>query len=201
MTDERIENIKTLFDEYGPIIKAGILRKNKVCSRDIMELTDKGHLIKIKAGYYCWNSRFDDLNDFEIVQAIIPSGVISMFSAAVLHEMTTVNPTDINVTIASRMLKPKLPNYPPIELFFTSNENLELGIEEHMMEHTKVRVYNAERTVCDFFKYPSRVGSDVALEVIKNYMLRKNKNLQLLFEYATKLRVKKYIKPYVEVLL
>lgn len=59
------------------------------------------------------------------------------------------------------------------------------------MEHMKVRVYNPDRTICDFFKYSSRVGNDVALEVIKNYMLRKNKNLQLLFEYATKLRVKK----------
>ncbi|WP_139905480.1 type IV toxin-antitoxin system AbiEi family antitoxin domain-containing protein [Clostridium thermarum] len=201
MTSERINNIKTLFDKYGPIIKAAILRENKVCSRDIKELIDKGYVIKIKTGYYCWNSGFDDLNDFEIVQSIIPTGVISMFSAAVIHEMTTVNPTDVNVTIASRMLKPKLPDYPPVDLFFTSNDNLDLGIEEHVMEHMKVRVYNAERTVCDFFKYSSRVGNDVALEVIKNYMLRKNKNLQLLFEYATKLRVKKYIKSYVEVLL
>jgi len=140
-------NSVDIYMEYGPIVKAAILRENKVCSRDIMELMD------------------------------------------------------INVTIASRMIKPKLPDYPPIELFFTSNDNLDLGIEEHAMENMKVRVYNAERTVCDFFKYSSRVGNDVALEVIKNYMLRKNINLQLLFEYATKLRVKKYIKPYAEVLL
>jgi predicted transcriptional regulator of viral defense system len=95
-----------------------------------MELTLKGYVIKIKAGYYCWNAGFDDLDDFEIVQAIIPSGVISMFSAAVIHEMTTVNPTGINVTIASRMTKPKLPDYPPVELFFTLNENLDLGMDE-----------------------------------------------------------------------
>lgn len=37
------------------------------------------------------------------------------------------------------------------------------------------------------FLYSSRVGNDVALEVIKNYMLKKNKNLQMIFEYTTKL--------------
>lgn len=201
MTHERINKIKDIFDEHSPIVKAAILRKHKICSRDITELLEKGYIVKIKTGYYAWNSVFHDLHDLEIIQALIPVGVISMFSAAVIHELTTVNPIEINVSIGAKMIKPKLPEYPPVELFYTSNENLHLGIEEHAMEHMKIRVYNPERTVCDFFKFSSKVGNDVALEVMKNYMLRKNKNLQLLFEYATKLRVKKYIKPYVEVLL
>lgn len=67
MTNERIKKIKSIFNEYSPIVKAEILRENKVCSRDIMELIDKGYVIKIKSGYYCWKSGFDDLNDFEIV--------------------------------------------------------------------------------------------------------------------------------------
>ena len=45
ITSKRINNIKTLFDEYGPIIKAAILRENKVCSRDIKELMDKGRYV------------------------------------------------------------------------------------------------------------------------------------------------------------
>ena len=201
MTNERINKIKTIFNEHSPIVKAATLREHKICSRDITELLDKGYVVKIKTGYYAWNSGFNDLHDLEIIQGLIPMGVISMFSAAVIHELTTVNPAEINVTIGAKMIKPKLPDYPPAILFYSSNENLDLGIEEHTMEHVKIRVYNPERTVCDFFKYSSKVGNDVALEVMKNYMLRKNKNLQLLFEYAKKLRVNKYIKAYVEVLL
>jgi len=39
------------------------------------------------------------------------------------------------------------------------------------------------------------------LEVLKNYIAGKEKNLSLLFDCAVKLRVKKCIKPYVEALL
>lgn len=201
MTEERINKIKAIFEQYKPVVKTAILRKNKICSRDIKELIDNGYVIKIKTGYYAWNSGFEELHDFEVIQGIIPTGVISVFSAAVIHELTTVNPMDISVTIPAKMIKPKLPDYPPIELFYTSNKNLELGMVEHPMEHMNVRIYNTERTVCDFFKYSGKVGSDVALEVLKSYMSRKNKNLQKLFEYAARLRVKKYIKPYVEALL
>lgn len=72
---------------------------------------------------------------------------------------------------------------------------------DYLLEDTTIKIYNPERTVCDFFKYSSKIGNDVALEVLKNYMVGNKKNLQRLLEYASKLRVKKSIKQYVEALL
>lgn len=201
MNNERLNKIRIIFEQNKPIVKTAILRENKVSSRDITELIEGGYITKVKTGSYAWADVFEDYNDLEVVQGIIPKGVISVFSAAEIHELTTVNPVSISVTIPAKMLKPKLPKYPPIELYYISNKYLELGVIDYEMEHMNIRIYNRERTVCDFFKYSDKVGNDVALEVIKNYMTKKNKNIQLLFEYATKLRVKKYIKPYVEALL
>jgi predicted transcriptional regulator of viral defense system len=201
MNIERLNKIRIIFEQNKPIVKTAILRENKINSRDIMELIESGYIKKVKTGYYAWADDFENYNDLEVVQGIIPEGVISVFSAAEIHELTTVNSTCISVTIPTKMLKPKLPDYPPIELYYISNKYLKLGIINYETEHMNIRLYNPERTVCDFFKYSDNVGNDVALEVIKNYMSRKNKNIQMLFEYATKLRVKKYIKPYVEALL
>jgi len=201
MNNDRLNKIIKIFDLYKPIVKTVTLRENKVNSRDITELLQSGYIIKVKTGCYAWADEFENYNDFEVIQGIIPEGVISVFSAAEIHELTTVIPTSISVTIPAKMLKPKLSEYPPVELYYISNKYLELGVTYYEMEHMNIRLYNPERTVCDFFKYSDKVGNDVALEVIKNYMSRKNKNIQMLFEYATKLRVKKYIKPYAEALL
>ncbi len=201
MNIERLNKIKSIFEENKPIVKTAILRDNKINSRDLAELLEDGYIIKIKSGCYAWAEEFENYSDFEVIHGIIPRGVISVFSAAEIHELSTVNSTNICVTIPTKMLKPKLPEYPPVELFYISDKYLELGAVDYVMEHINIRIYNPERTVCDFFKYIDKVGNDVALEVMKNYMSRKNKNIQMLFEYATKLRVKKHIKPYVEALL
>ncbi|MGD9567495.1 MAG: hypothetical protein AB7V48_04135 [Sedimentibacter sp.] len=201
MNIERLNKIKNIFEKNKPVVKTGILRENKINSRDLAELLKYGYIIKIKNGYYALAEEFENYSDFEVIQGIIPKGVFSVFSAAEIHELSTVNSTNICVTIPTKMLKPKLPEYPPVELFYISDTYLELGVEDYAMENMNIRLYNPERTVCDFFKYSDKVGNDVALEVMKNYMSRKNKNIQLLFEYATKLRVKKHIKPYVEALL
>jgi hypothetical protein len=77
-----------MFPQTSHIVKAATLREYKICSRDITELIHKGYVVKIKTGYYAWNSGFNDLYDYEIIQGLIPMGVISMFSAAVIHELT-----------------------------------------------------------------------------------------------------------------
>lgn len=198
MKKDRIEEIKRLFMERGPVLKTVVLREHKISSRDIASLSANALLEKVKRGYYRWN---DDQDDLELVQALFPQGVVSVFSAAVVHELTTVNPMSISITIPTNMFKPILPEYPPVEIFFAAEEIMELGVEDYMVENNKIRLYNKERTVCDFFKYSGRVGSDMALEVLKAYVSGSHCNLQKLMEYAVKLRVRKYIKPYVEALI
>jgi predicted transcriptional regulator of viral defense system len=201
MKCEKLNKVEKIFKDNDFILKTAKLREYGLSSRDISELLNLGYLIKIKTGYYGWKSNFYGLDDYELVQRIIPHGIISVFTAAEFHGITTVNPVKISVTITSNKAKPILPDYPPIEIFYTSEENINMGIISFEHEGRLLQIYNKERTVCDFFKYINRVGNDIAMESLKNYMSCRDKNLQLLFEYAKKLRVIKYIKPYVEALL
>ena len=63
-----------------------------------------------------------------------------------------------------------------------------------------VRVYNLERTLCDVVRGE---GSDVqiVLDAMKRYARFEGKNINQLFEYAEKLRVKKKVLRYMEILL
>lgn len=200
MTNGKQQLAKKLFAASGPILKTKTLNENKFCSREIAELVQRGLIQKIKPGYYVWSGDADNLSDIETVAAVIPYGIICRYSAAQLHELTTVNPLVVSIAIPANRTRVAVPSHPPVELVPTSAATFELGLTTLKTGHMAVRVYDRERTVCDFFRKRNQLGEDMALEVLQNYMSG-SRNLQRLFEYASKLRIKKVIKPYVEALL
>jgi predicted transcriptional regulator of viral defense system len=129
------------------------------------------------------------------------NGVICLFTAAQYYELTTVNPAAIDIAVPLVGKKPLLPEYPPINLYTVKKSIFDIGIAEIKIDTGSLKMYDKERTICDFFRMRLQIGEDVALEVLKNYMAQNGKNLQKLFEYASRLRIKSIIKPYVEALL
>lgn len=197
MTGEKHEWARHVFEHYGPVVKTNTLRDNKLNSRDVAELISDGLIRRIKTGYYLWTATENDLSDLELVSSIIPKGIICLQSAAYYYDLSTINPIAVTIAISSDSMEPTRPSHPPIELVVMPAAQFELGLIE---KPATLRIYNKERTVCDFFRKRNTLGSDLALEVLKNYMKGK-RNLQLLLEYAGKLRVKSVIKPYVEALI
>ena len=63
------------------------------------------------------------------------------------------------------------------------------------------RARAARRSVCDAIRYRNKVGADVCAEVVRNYLNRSERNVSKLIEYANKLRIKKTLNNYLEVLL
>ena len=64
-----------------------------------------------------------------------------------------------------------------------------------------MRCYNAERTVCDIIRSRNRLDEETVISAIKNYAVSKEKDLNLLAEYATMFGIEKILKRYMEVLL
>jgi len=200
MTNEKQERARRVFERCGPVVKTNILRENKLFSRDIAELVSSGMIRKIKTGYYIWVSEENNVTDLELASSVIPRGIICLQSAACYYNLTTLNPTAVAIAVSSDSMRPVLPAYPPTQLVVTPAASFELGLVKETGAHGKLRIYDRERTVCDFFRKRGILGEDLALEVLKNYMNGKRR-LQILFEYAGKLRVKSVIKPYVEALI
>lgn len=200
MTEARMRKIDSIFADEGPVVRASAFLEKKFCSKDIAELIANGYLEKIRTGYYIKKKVIDELSEIELVALIIPQGVISLFSAAQFHNMTTVNPSSICVTLPKEIRTPVLPGHPPIKIYKSLRSIYEVGIDEIPMQHCVAKIYDRERTVCDFFRMRLQLGDDIAYEVLKSYMSGK-KSLQRLYEYASLLQIKSVIRPYVEVLL
>ena len=69
------------------------------------------------------------------------------------------------------------------------------------MDGINVRIYSAERTLADCFKYRNKIGIDVCVEALNLYRRRGRMKLDRLEHYAKLCRVERVMKPYMEAIL
>ena len=190
-------NKNTIFDtiqKKGGFITTGEI-KDRSEYEQLRRATDNGTLMRIRKGVYVKTSAL--ANNMIDVERIIPNGVLCLYSAFSHYELSTQVPSATCIAIEAKR-KVRLPEYPPIELFFWKPENLNFGIIQKQISGYIVRITDMERTVCDAVKYRNKIGLDVCGEIIDNYLKKENRNISLLHEYAKRLRVKNILTKYLE---
>ena len=65
----------------------------------------------------------------------------------------------------------------------------------------QLAVYDRERTICDCFKYRTKLDSEMFNKALNAYATDKKKNLNNLSNYAKKMRVYKKLTDVMEVVL
>ena len=89
----------------------------------------------------------------------------------------------------------------PLQAYYVSPELYDLGKTTDDFNGVSLAVYDRERTICDCFKYRSRLDNEIFNKALNAYANDKKKNLKNLSEYAKKLRVYKKVTELMEVLL
>ena len=173
-------------------------KRGRTAYYKMLEKARKGELIRIRRGIYASK---DQLADTMIdMEAVVPGGILCLYSAWNIHQLTTSMPQAYHVAV-KRGRKMVLPDYPAIELHHVSDNLLETGAESIQVNGYNVRVYNAERCVCDAVKFRNKVGMDVCSEIVNNYLSRADRNLSRLTDYAQKMRVTDILNKYLEIKL
>ena len=127
----------------------------------------------------------------------MPQSVICLISALAFHELTTQIPHEVHLALTRTSREPVL-EYPPIRIYRFSKESFAAGIEIHFIDDVSVRIYSAEKTLADCFKFRNKIGLDVALESLRMYRARRRPELQKVLEFARICRVEKVVRPYLE---
>lgn len=129
---------------------------------------------------------------------LVPKGVVCLLSALRFHELTAQAPFEVWLAIGNKSWRPTIGDV-PLRIHYFSGRALTSGIEEHLIEGVPVNIYSAAKTVADCFKFRNKIGIDVALEALRDY-LRKRMSEKDLWHYAEICRVRKVIYPYLEAL-
>jgi predicted transcriptional regulator of viral defense system len=192
---------KKIFEKHNGLLRVSEAIRLGIPEHIVYEMSEKGELIKEARGLYRLADS-DPLGNPDLVQVslLVPKGVICLISALYCYEITTQIPHSVYVALPQNAGRPRLA-YPPLEVFWVTNSLHAVGVDVHMLDGVKVKIYNLEKTIADCFKFRKRIGEEVALEALKDYVNQPNMNVHKLLEYAKINRVEKLITPYLKSLL
>ena len=120
--------------------------------------------------------------------------------ARLYHTSSPTSSPQIHIVLPAFYSAPTL-DFPPLELYRVSEPAYSAGVEEHSLDGVMVPIYGPEKTVADLLKFRSRVGLDVAMEALKRYLSRPDRNLDRLLHFAQICRVAGVLRPYLEALV
>lgn len=172
-------------------------------TREITAPINGKEIVKIRPGFY----RIADFSYFQDVNVSLltvcraePKAVICLISALDFYEMTDFNPSEIFYAIPHSQKKKSI-IYPPVNTFYIRERFYSPGIDTVKTKYGDIRIYNKEKTVCDMFRYRNKLGEDLAMEALKNYLKQKKKSIPTLLNYAEICQVKTVILPIIKSLV
>jgi len=196
-----IQKAIQVFKAHGGIMRTKTVLEEGVHGSVLYSMKKEGIVEKLSWGlYYLVDSPPGDYPDLVKVSMKAPNSVIALISALAFHEITTQIPHDVYISIERNTRKPKL-EYPPIKVIINSQESYSAGIETYEINKVRIRVFSAEKTIVDCFKYRNKIGLDTAIESLKLYKERKKVNIKKLIEYARICRIEKVMLPYLQAIL
>lgn len=198
---EKYTPYKTIFRKRKGILRAAEAIRLGVPEHLIYEMLKQGELVREGRGIYrLAESEMPSDPDLVQVSLLVPKAVICLISALYFYELTTQIPHSVYVALPQNTPRPRL-KYPPLEVFWVTNSLYSVGVDVYVLDGVKVKIYSREKTVADCFKFRNRVGEDVALEALKDYIHQPKMDVHKLLEYAKVNRVEKLMTPYLKSLL
>ncbi len=156
---------------------------------------NSGSIIRIKNGVYILPE--EQTTMMMDTERIVPGGVICLYSAWNYYNLTTQIPNGFYIAIEKHR-KVVAPTMTGIILCYWAEKYCSMGVEEVEIANHRVKIFCIEKCVCDAIKFRNKIGTDVAVEILSNYLHRKDRDISLLMDFAKQMRVISTIQPYLE---
>ena len=177
-----------------------IARQNGISKYGFYRFIHENELERIAKGIY---SKEDILvDDLYVISQRCPKAVFSHDEAFYYHGLSDREPLVHTVTVYSGYNAHRLKADAKCNVYYIRKELLDIGrtiVKDNF--GNDIPMYDLERTICDLVRNRSSIEMQEFSSVMKAYIARKDKNLNLLMEYARRFRIENVIRRYMEVLL
>lgn len=200
--DTKAHSARRLFAKHGGMLRTSEVLRLGIHPRTLYALRDSGEIEQVTRGVYRIATAPPLSNpDWAAITTRVPSGVICLISALAHHGLTTQVPHATDIALSSHSQIPKIGNI-PIRVFWFSEPSFSAGVETFKLDSIPVRIYSAEKTIADCFKYRNKIGLDVAVEALRAYREKNKKpNFKAIQEFGKIDRIQRIMTPYLEALL
>ena len=192
---------KEVLIEKGGVAKSADFVAAGMRAVDVVNLCNAGYLDRIRHGYYQL-AEADTTSEEQLLATLIPKGIVCVESALFHYGYSDFAPRKWSIAVPRSMSRTKLDvDALALQPYFVQPEIYELGKVTDDFDGVILSVYDRERTICDCFKYRSRLDNEIFNKALNAYANDTQKNLQNLSIFAKKLRVYKKVTELMEVLL
>ena len=193
-----MSEIIRFFENHHGYARMKDLKEYGIHTRKIKKLLKEGTIEKVKPGLY----RLSSLSGVKTISLVdtcraVPKGIICLISALDYYGFTTFSPWEVHVAIPHDHKKISV-EYPPVRFFHFRESTYSLGIETINTKFGPIRIYNREKTICDIFRFRKKLGEDLAIEALKEYLIWSKNNTAKLRKYAKATRMEKIMSPFIK---
>lgn len=161
----------------------------------IPELLNKKILRRVAYGLYIDNNLIED--EFYILQKRFSNIIFSYNTACYLLNLSDRAPYKIDVTTTKHNNIGE-----DLQIHYVTKDKFEIGITKIESPYgNPIKVYNAERCICDLLKNKNEVDIELYNKIIKNYFKQSKRNLTILEKYAKKFNIQEKFENIMEVLI
>ena len=183
------EQVKQVIINKGGIAKSADFVAAGIRAADVVNLCNAGFLNRVRHGYYELAEK-SAVSEEQLLATLVPKGIVCVESALFHYGYSDFAPRKWSIAIPLALQ----PYYVQAELY-------DLGKTTDDFDGVTLPVYDRERTICDCFKYRSKLDNEIFNKGLNAYANDTKKNLNNLSAYAKKLRVYKKVTELMEVLL
>ena len=192
---------KAVIESKGGTAKSADFVAAGIRAADVVNLCNAGYLDRVRHGYYQMAEQTETAEE-QMLATLIPQGIVCVESALFHYGYSDFAPRKWSIAVPRSVSRAKLDvDALPVQTYFVQQDLYELGKTTGDFDGVTLPVYDRERTICDCFKYRSRLDNELFSKALNAYANDPQKNLNNLSAYAKKLRVYKKVIELMEVLL
>ena len=199
MTKQEIAN-EVLFEKSG-IAKTADFLSAGLKKPDLTMLCSDGFLERVRHGFYRLADN-QNLSEERLLAALIPEGIVCVESALFYYGYSDFAPREWSIAVPRTVSRTKIKtDVLNLHIYFISQETYETGKTTANINDVSLSIYDRERTICDCFKYRTKLDNEIFNKAVNAYALDEKKNLANLSKYAKEMGVYKKMMNVMEVLL
>ena len=197
----KLEIAQKVLISTGGIAKTADFIAAGLAKYDVCNLNHDGHLERIHHGYYKLANNYD-ITEEQILEALLPEGIVCVESALFYYGYSDFTPRLWTLAVPRTISRAKIKiDDVPIKVYYIPNQYYELGKISADFDGTTLSIYDRERTICDCFKYRTRLDNELFNKAIHTYVADEQKSLRHLSKYAREMGLFKRVNELMEVML
>ena len=192
---------RQVIEAAGGLAKTAQMNEAGISNFELADMCKNGFLTRVRHGYYQLSAQ-DIVSEEQMIATFFPEGVICLDSALFYYSYSDRTPLEWTIAVPRSIASSKLKiGLFPYRLIFTQKKYLKLGKTQADFNGIILPVYDKERTICDCFRYRTKIDSEMFNKAIHAYIEDKGKNIKNLIDYAYEMKLFKKINELIGVML